>query len=181
MIHVGARSLDILSLCTGAGGLDRWRKLGVGTLMGDKYSNVVELYDSGLSVGAIAKRHGVSRQSMWAVLKRRGCVFRPQQRFGEENHFHRGGRTFSPRVHDITEKAIARGDLVRPDACESCCAAGDIVNGRSTIEAHHPDYNKPLEVMWLCKLCHHEWHRQNLAVLLVGDLPKPGRWPKAKG
>src|SRR5580704_3739196 len=45
--------------------------------------------------------------------------------------------------------ALQRGVLVRPDACSRCGGSG---NGR--IEAHHEDYDKPLDVIWLCKSCH---------------------------
>lgn len=33
------------------------------------------------------------------------------------------------------------------------------------IEAHHSDYTKPLEVIWLCCYHHKEWHRNNEVVL----------------
>jgi len=40
------------------------------------------------------------------------------------------------------------GKLKRPDICESCL-------GRfSKIEAHHEDYSKPREIIWLCIKCH---------------------------
>ena len=34
--------------------------------------------------------------------------------------------------------------------------------GRSTqLEAHHKDYNKPLDVDWICKNCHENRHHLN--------------------
>lgn len=44
-------------------------------------------------------------------------------------------------------RAIARGFLVRPSAC-SKCGKGCCPHG------HHPDYDKPVEVVWLCAACH---------------------------
>lgn len=32
--------------------------------------------------------------------------------------------------------------------------------GNSKSEAHHPDYSKPLEVVWLCHPCHMRIHRK---------------------
>lgn len=48
------------------------------------------------------------------------------------------------------QKAVARGTLVRPDACERC--------GGGPVQGHHPDYEKRLEVVWLCPRCHGEEH-----------------------
>jgi len=39
--------------------------------------------------------------------------------------------------------------------------------GDKEVQAHHPDYSKPLEVVWLCKLHHHHIHGQLL------DIKKP--------
>jgi hypothetical protein len=50
------------------------------------------------------------------------------------------------------EKALTRGKLQRPDHCSKCFK-------ECVPEAHHEDYNKPLEVTWLCADCHREEHR----------------------
>ena len=58
------------------------------------------------------------------------------------------------RAHAAVERAVKRGDLVRPDTCERC---GDQAK---FIEASHDDYEKKLEVEWLCKPCHYEKDRR---------------------
>jgi hypothetical protein len=47
------------------------------------------------------------------------------------------------RVYD----AIQRGTLIRPDHCTLC-------GKPCKPHAHHDDYAKPLEVIWLCSPCH---------------------------
>jgi len=54
----------------------------------------------------------------------------------------------------ITGSAIRGGKIIRPDICEECPSS-------LGIEGHHDDYNKPLEVRWLCCRCHHLWHKTN--------------------
>lgn len=58
----------------------------------------------------------------------------------------------------VTHRAIKRGALARPDACQRCGRAD------RAIEAHHADYTKPLEVEWLCQPCHTEVHREARSV-----------------
>jgi hypothetical protein len=133
----------------------------------------IELYQSGLSLADVGAFFGVTRQSMHDLLKRR-IKLRPRERRGKDNHFYRGGPSSDPRVHDITEKAIARGVLV-PKPCEVCGANGTMSDGRREVQAHHDDYNKPLEVRWLCQRHHHEWHQHNTPIKRreVQELARP--------
>lgn len=48
--------------------------------------------------------------------------------------------------------AINKGLLVRPLTCSQCN-----VHGR--IEGHHLDYDRPLDVLWLCTSCHAKHHK----------------------
>ena len=128
-----------------------------------EYPQAVKLYESGLSVADVAGFYGRTRQAMWEWLKARGVKMRGNLRHGEANHFHRGTRA-SDRAQNILEKAVLRGLVQRKTHCEQCNKSPTFKNGRTGIQAHHPDYNKPLEVMWLCQRCHHEWHRNHRAV-----------------
>jgi hypothetical protein len=52
------------------------------------------------------------------------------------------------RAHDKVLKALRSGKLTRPDRCERC---GD---EERQIVAHHEDFARPLDVVWLCVPCH---------------------------
>lgn len=55
-------------------------------------------------------------------------------------------------AHTKARRALLANKLIK----ENCLMCGD-----SKTEMHHVDYSKPLEVMWLCKLCHERWHVEN--------------------
>ena len=134
-------------------------------MLNEKYSESAELYNKGLSIGNLAEYYKISRQAMWKILKRRGVTFRSQTRSGEENVFHRGGSLANGRVHDLVAIAVKSGTLI-PRGCEVC--------GKEAV-AHHDDYNKPLDVRWLCKPHHYDWHSKFKAKPLTIDLPKKTR------
>ena len=53
--------------------------------------------------------------------------------------------------------AIQNGKLRRAATCESC---GKSPSGKSKLHGHHEDYAKPLDVKWLCCLCHGRRHAE---------------------
>ena len=55
--------------------------------------------------------------------------------------------------HKVCKKAVRIGSLTKSDACNMCGTKDGLIHG------HHPDYTKPLEVMWLCATCHSRQHR----------------------
>lgn len=66
-------------------------------------------------------------------------------------------------IKGLVFKAISRGKIQKL----SCCICQN-----SKSEAHHNDYNKPLELMWLCKKHHACWHR-----LFIPEYLKKGDGP----
>lgn len=56
------------------------------------------------------------------------------------------------KAHGDVAYAILTGKLVR-QPCERCGTTQNVV-------AHHEDYNKPLDVLWLCKYHHKERHME---------------------
>lgn len=54
-------------------------------------------------------------------------------------------------AHNAVAKALRQGLLLRA-ACERC--------GSEKSVAHHDDYDKPLDIMWLCQPCHKQRHKE---------------------
>lgn len=55
------------------------------------------------------------------------------------------------RAHCKVARAIRKG-ILNKQCCEVC--------SNENVEAHHPNYNEPLNVVWLCKQHHAELHRK---------------------
>jgi hypothetical protein len=60
------------------------------------------------------------------------------------------------RAHGAVRRAVKRGQLKRPAACERCGVVPiPSSDGRAVIHAHHYlGYDHPLCVQWLCPNCH---------------------------
>lgn len=55
-------------------------------------------------------------------------------------------------AHQAVAQALKKRHLVK-ECCMEC--------GESHTYAHHCDYDRPLDVMWLCATHHAEWHFNN--------------------
>lgn len=53
------------------------------------------------------------------------------------------------RAHNAVNNAVRDGRLFK-EPCAIC--------GEAEVHAHHRDYSKPLDVVWLCAKCHHRLH-----------------------
>lgn len=56
------------------------------------------------------------------------------------------------KAHYILDQALKSGKIIKPDICEICGASNNL-------EAHHSDYSKPEDVIWVCRKCHLYIHR----------------------
>lgn len=80
-------------------------------------------------------------------------IARPERR-AQQVRYQRKRRAAHPEkyaANSAVHNAIRDGKLIRPDSCEMCGSA-------DKIQAHHHDYNKPLDVVWLCYKCHMAEH-----------------------
>lgn len=61
-------------------------------------------------------------------------------------------RVFARRV---LQMAVRMGIVAKPWECQACGQnPPPMRDGRSSLQAHHHDYSKPLDVQWLCIPCH---------------------------
>lgn len=102
-------------------------------------------------------------KSSYLKKKRHFCSMKCYSDFRREflpkEEQHAFGKGFSIEERNLRAKcrstlnhAIRDGKIIGPLPCEVCFTTHDI-------EAHHDDYNKPLEVRWLCFTHHRELHK----------------------
>ncbi len=57
------------------------------------------------------------------------------------------------KAHQLLTYAVRVRKIIPAEYCSHCGI-------KSQLEGHHPDYSKPLEVIWLCRKCHRKEHRK---------------------
>jgi formate-dependent nitrite reductase cytochrome c552 subunit len=57
----------------------------------------------------------------------------------------------------ILRNAVNAGRVVKPTSCSRCPGPGVRLTGHN-LQAHHHDYSKPLDIVWLCSACHTAEH-----------------------
>jgi len=75
-------------------------------------------------------------------------------------------------AHSKVDHAIRTKKLFRPEKCQACGEKPiktykdnwkqkiiEVPYKNPAIIAHHADYNKPLDVIWLCRRCHSKIHK----------------------
>ena len=79
-------------------------------------------------------------------------------------------------AHNVLNKAVAAGTVVRPSACELCGrkperqSSAGTAPSRHPLSGHHENYGKPLEVIWLCMSCHGRLHFSGGLAAYADDL-----------
>jgi len=106
-------------------------------------------YQPNIRFGEMIIRNVFANRNVNPKKRNRSKILISQKRWRESN----GHKS---RAHDLLNKAVKRGDLVKPTLCEKCHDAHRHIHG------HHEDYEKPLEVIWLCPPCHHNRHEELL-------------------
>lgn len=112
-----------------------------------------------------------TKKSSFNKSKRHFCCmecyskYRSEKMPKEEQPAYGSGLPEKEREKRIKARTIfhhyMRDNNLERQPCEIC---GEIA------EAHHDDYDKPLEVRWLCTKHHKEWHKQHKdADLLDGE------------
>jgi len=66
------------------------------------------------------------------------------------------------KAHTLVHQALTYGDLKREE-CEICNFLDRPSNRRKTV-AHHEDYDRPLDVRWLCHAHHRQLHAQHFSL-----------------
>jgi hypothetical protein len=60
-------------------------------------------------------------------------------------------RKLKTNCHSKIYYQLKIGKIIKPICCQRCKA-------KKILEAHHPDYKKPLEILWICRRCHAKLH-----------------------
>lgn len=70
------------------------------------------------------------------------------------------------KARAVTRNAVKTGKLEKPLQCSMC-------SQELPLDAHHDDYSKPFDVLWLCVICHKIKHGRIVDTNLLSRVVNP--------
>ena len=89
-----------------------------------------------------ARRLREWRKTESGKKKTLGAIYRFRKKYPEKH-----------KAQWTVRNNVLSGNLVKPKECSRC-------NLKKEIYAHHEDYSKPLDIVWLCRDCHLQEHKK---------------------
>lgn len=121
----------------------------------------IELYNSGATIPDIAHLFDFTKQAISQRFKKRGVKRRPPvipmtvfeiiEERKRKNYLTDEEIKKRNKAYLVVAKA-RQEELLPRKPCAVC--------GEPKSQAHHDDYDKPLDITWLCMACHHQWHNK---------------------
>lgn len=100
-----------------------------------------------------AKRES-NRLFMARARKKDPEKFRERARLRLLNPDYKARHSQKIKARAMLNHAVRDGKVMKPQTCFECSQV-------TPLQAHHHDYAKPLDVVWLCSLCHGKKHRDD--------------------
>ena len=94
------------------------------------------------------RRYGEHREKILAYDRERSKQPHRKQKMLEQTPIYRKNNPKRYLAHTMLNNAIRSGEIKK----QPCFVCGE------KAEAHHPDYDQPLDVMWLCSSHHKQAH-----------------------
>lgn len=138
----------------------RQEKKGVFMMTEEQRKSAMRMVGRGLSLQTVGDFFGVKKQYIHQICKQAGVKVEYIPFGNRRNSISKEYKGARRKVWNIVCYAVKKGILVM-QPCEICGAFG-----KDIIEAHHDNYNEPLQVRWLCQEHHREWHKNNKPIAL---------------